>query len=1015
MALDLMSIVARLSMDSSEYEKGLDKAKGGLSDFSKGVSNMVSTAKKAIAAIGIGAAVKKGVDTLKQGISDVAAFGDNIDKASQKLGISAQAYQEWDAVMQHSGTSIDSMSIGMKTLASKAAEGSDAFKALGISQQDAAKMSREQLFSKTITALQNVGDANKKAQLAQELFGRSAMELGPLLNTSAKDTQAMKDRVNELGGVMSNEAVKASAAYQDSLQDMNTAMDGWKRGLFATFLPSVTRVMDGVTDLFAGAKGGAKKIKKGIQDFIDNLGTELPKFLGKGLKIAEAVGGAVVSAIPSVVTRITGALPKIFQKLSTFVRTKGIPAIAKLIGGLFGKGQSSSLVNHLTKNLQKIWQDVSGILSSIGAKVKEFWTVVVQPILFNLLNFVTKRVLPGIHNALIKLRPILDQIGPVVSAAFQAIADFWSNTLYPVLGQIWDFVSGQLIPGVIDVIGSVTDFFVDLWDKVQNQQWGEIGSMIWNGIKAGFNVVSGWLLKLILGDDYTPESGWGDAGAKIWDAIKDGFKVVNGWLLKLVLGKDYKPESGWGDAGKKIWAAIRHGFNVVSDWLLKLVLGDEWTPESGWGDAGDKIWGAIKAGFGELNEWLLKLLLGEEYTPESGWGNAGAKIWEAIKTGFGVVNDWLIKLLMGEEWTPESGWGDVGAKVWGAIKTGFGIASDWLIKLLLGEEEYTPDATWATVGEKIWGKIHEGLSSAVNWLQTLLTGWTEKLTDGSVDFESIGSSIWGAIKGAFSSVVGWFVKLFGGDSDVDEESVKGGILGIDWGGLGDSMWGLISAAFTGVAGIFKGWFEDAWNDINELDWSGLGDAMWGAIKDAFGSVAGWFEDTFSAPVNTVIGYINSMITSFENAYNRIVNAINSVLGTNFEQKAFDRIQEINKTIYGTDHVRGGGGKANKNSGAGRIKKFATGGILGEGQSAFVGEYAPELLRVIGGKAMVTPLSKVPARFPGGGQEMTVPRYTAPKNIVVKLILDGRELAQTQFPYLEAEEQRVGLKLAKGGV
>ena len=42
-------------------------------------------------------------------LSNVAAYGDNIDKMSQKMGMSAEAYQEWDAVMQHSGTSMEAM------------------------------------------------------------------------------------------------------------------------------------------------------------------------------------------------------------------------------------------------------------------------------------------------------------------------------------------------------------------------------------------------------------------------------------------------------------------------------------------------------------------------------------------------------------------------------------------------------------------------------------------------------------------------------------------------------------------------------------------------------------------------------------------------------------------------------------------------------------------------------------------------------------------------------------------
>ena len=48
--------------------------------------------------------------------NDVASYGDNIDKMSQKIGISAQAYQQWDYVMSRAGTSIDSMKAGMKNI-----------------------------------------------------------------------------------------------------------------------------------------------------------------------------------------------------------------------------------------------------------------------------------------------------------------------------------------------------------------------------------------------------------------------------------------------------------------------------------------------------------------------------------------------------------------------------------------------------------------------------------------------------------------------------------------------------------------------------------------------------------------------------------------------------------------------------------------------------------------------------------------------------------------------------------
>ena len=115
---------------------------GGIGSAIVGGATIVAGATAAVT----GAVVK--------GTSDFAAYGDNIDKMSQKMGMSAEAYQEWDAVMQHSGTSMEAMKSSMKTLANAAETGSDAFELLGISQEQIATMSQEELFEATITALQ---------------------------------------------------------------------------------------------------------------------------------------------------------------------------------------------------------------------------------------------------------------------------------------------------------------------------------------------------------------------------------------------------------------------------------------------------------------------------------------------------------------------------------------------------------------------------------------------------------------------------------------------------------------------------------------------------------------------------------------------------------------------------------------------------------------------------------------------------------------------------------------------
>lgn len=209
------------------------------------------------AATGVAVATSKAfIDSAKS----VAEYGDNVDKMSQKMGISATAYQEWDFIMQHCGASIESLKPSMKTLANAAVSGSDAFEKLGISQEQIASMSQEELFGATISALQNVEDETTRTALASKLLGRGATELGALFNMSASETEDLRKQVHDLGGVMSDEAVKDAATFSDELQNMDTALSGMKRNVMSQFLPGMSQVMKGLSQLFAG-KGGLNDIQ----------------------------------------------------------------------------------------------------------------------------------------------------------------------------------------------------------------------------------------------------------------------------------------------------------------------------------------------------------------------------------------------------------------------------------------------------------------------------------------------------------------------------------------------------------------------------------------------------------------------------------------------------------------------------------------------------------------------------------------------------------------------------------
>ena len=272
-----------------------DQASKKISSLSSNLGNGLATAAKvgAAAITAVTAATAAMTTALVNGVSKTAEYGDNIDKMSQKMGMTAESYQEWDAVMQHCGSSIESLKPAMKTLATAAESGSDAFAKLGISQEQIAGMSQEQLFDATIAGLQNVTDETQRTYLAGKLLGRGATELGPLLNTSAEDTQAMKDRVHELGGVMPDEAVKAAARYQDSLQDMKASFSGLKNSLISDFLPGMSTVMDGIASLVIGEDSAQSTISSGISQILESMNSSLPRLFDAGKQIVEAIFQAI--------------------------------------------------------------------------------------------------------------------------------------------------------------------------------------------------------------------------------------------------------------------------------------------------------------------------------------------------------------------------------------------------------------------------------------------------------------------------------------------------------------------------------------------------------------------------------------------------------------------------------------------------------------------------------------------------------------------------------------------------
>lgn len=451
--MNVFELFAKLSLDSSEYEQGLDDAKSAGSNFGSVLATSARVGLTAVTAMGTAAVVagSQFVDSA----NELAQYGDNIDKMSQKIGISAEAYQEWDAVMQHCGASIDQLRPAMKTLATEAQTGNEAFQQLGISEEEVATLSQEDLFSRVIAGLQSMEEGTERTYIASQLLGRGSTELGALLNTSAEETQAMRDRVHELGGVMSDEAVKAAAGFQDQLQDMQTSFAGLKRSMMGNFLPSLTTVMSGLTEVFAGNYDqGLDQISEGIDAVVANLSEVMPRLIEIGGKIIESLAEAIIvnlpNILPALVNVVMGIANMIIENLPLLIET-GMQMILQIALGI-----AEALPDLMPTIVDVVITIVETLLDNIDLLIEASVAIIVG-LAEGLINALP-RLIARIPEIIIKIVETLINNVPKLNDAAREIIASLVKGLLSLLGKLGE--------AALEIILALAQGIVDLKDKI---------------------------------------------------------------------------------------------------------------------------------------------------------------------------------------------------------------------------------------------------------------------------------------------------------------------------------------------------------------------------------------------------------------------------------------------------------------------------------------------------------------------------------------------------------------------
>lgn len=236
---------------------GLEGVKSGL----KSVESQAVKLDKALTKFGRQAS-KVGTDLAKNVTAPMVAMGaaigvmagktadyaDNLLDLADITGLSTKTLQEFENVARTAGVdfdgflkSIEKFSGKIQEVANGTGSGAVAMRKLGISVKDSEGnlRSMDDLFPEVISALQKVENVTERNAMAQDIFGGKLGDLAPVLAMTTDELAAARKEANDLGLVMSGEALNAANDYKIATQKLTAQITALWRNLAVDLIPVI--------------------------------------------------------------------------------------------------------------------------------------------------------------------------------------------------------------------------------------------------------------------------------------------------------------------------------------------------------------------------------------------------------------------------------------------------------------------------------------------------------------------------------------------------------------------------------------------------------------------------------------------------------------------------------------------------------------------------------------------------------------------------------------------------------
>jgi hypothetical protein len=387
-------LVARLSVDSAPFTRGLGSAKGALKSFAGGVGTII----KGGVVAGLGVATVA-VFKLKQQMSEL----DGIAKLSARTGFDPKTIAGFGFAVEQSGGSVESANKALDKFTKNMGEAmngsgpaKDAIAEMGLSLKDIIKQTPEQQLLTLSQAISELPTEAQRAAAAIDLFGKGGQEMVGVFANGEQGIRDFMDEADGLGLGFSKEELANIEAANDAMNRMSRVVGSVASALTVKVAPALESMFTGINDN-AASMGGFGAMADSVFSFVGDSWNWLQDTISYGITAALATGEWAFANFHGIVV------------LGLLEIGLGVVTFGNLLEYLFATqipGYLSWFKNNFTDILFTAIDYGATLFINLGKNIRAVWQTVLDFVRTGKFSYDWTPLLEGAHSAISKMPDI---------------------------------------------------------------------------------------------------------------------------------------------------------------------------------------------------------------------------------------------------------------------------------------------------------------------------------------------------------------------------------------------------------------------------------------------------------------------------------------------------------------------------------------------------------------------------------------------------------------------------------